>query len=108
MIKLLTMIGTGIPAIIAGIIAWLGRKFGVAAASVATMLLLTAAMIACINTIVNAVLVYAVLPAWLGSALGALIPGNFSAVLAAIVSSRICGAAFDLAMGKVKVINSAN
>ncbi|MCX7166582.1 MAG: hypothetical protein NTV11_09945, partial [Rhodocyclales bacterium] len=76
--------------------------------SVATMLFLTAGMIAAINGIYSAVLSAAILPAWLASGIGALVPASFGATVAAIVSARIVGAAYDLAMGKVKVINSAN
>lgn len=108
MIKLISVLVAGIPAIIAGLIAFLGRKIGVASASIASMLFLTAALIVAINGIYSAVLTTAVLPAWLATGMGALVPSTFGATVAAIVSARIVGAAYDLAMGKVKAINSAN
>lgn len=108
MIKLLLLLGSAIPALIAGMIAWFGRKFSVAAATILTMVLLTAAMIACINAILGSILAVLSLPAWVSNSIGMFIPADFGAVLGAIVSAKICRAAYDLAMDKARALNSAS
>lgn len=108
MLKLITMIGGGIPALIAGFLAFLGRKAGVAAASIASFVLITAGMILCINAILQHVLTLLSLPGWISAGVGMFIPINFAAVLSAIVSSRICRAAYDMAKFKIVAINGAH
>jgi len=89
------------------LIAFLGRKFSVATTTITGFVLLTAVLIACINNLVSAVLAMLQLPNWIAAGLGFFIPSNFGAVLAAIISSHICRAAYDLAMLKIKTINAA-
>lgn len=108
MLKLITVLTSGIPAIISAVIAFIARKAGTAAATVASFIFLTAAFIACINTILQTLLVILTPPTWIANSLGLFIPANFTAVLSAIVSARICSVAYDLAMLKVKAINNAN
>lgn len=108
MLKLIGLLATGIPAIIAAFLAFLTRKAGVAAASIASFVLITAGMILCINAILQHVLSLIVLPAWIATSVGMFIPINFAAVLAAIVSSKICRAAYDMAKFKIVAINNAH
>lgn len=108
MIKIATSLATGIPALVAATLAFFTRKFGVATATIATMLFLMAGMIAAINGIYTALLSTAILPEWLATGLGVFIPASFTATVSAIVSARVVGAAFDLAIGKVKAINDAS
>jgi hypothetical protein len=108
MLKLIALLGSGIPAIIGGLIALLGRKLGTATASVAAFVVMTAAFIACINSILQSVLSILTVPPWIAGSVGMFIPADFSAVLAAVVSSRICRVAYDLAIDKVRIINGAS
>jgi len=90
-----------------GIIALLGRKATTVAATLGTFVLLLTAFIACINTIFATVISLMIVPAWVSNSIGMFIPGDFTAVLSAIMSSRLCRAGYDLAMEKVRAINSA-
>lgn len=108
MLKLIGLLASGIPAIIAAMLAFMTRKAGVAAASIASFVIITAGMILCINAILQHVLSLIVLPAWIATSVGMFIPINFAAVLAAIVSSKICRAAYDMAKFKIVAINNAN
>lgn len=108
MIRLITLLVSGIPAIISGVIAFLARKLGTATASVAAFVVLTAAFIASINTALQAVLSAMQLPSWAANAVGMFIPANFAVVLGAVVAAKIARAAYDLALEKIKVISSAN
>lgn len=93
---------------LAALVAWLGRKFGVATTAVLSAVLLTAAFVACINSILQNVLAAMVIPSWIVGSLGMFLPASFSVTLAAIMSSYICRAAYDMAIIKIKMINSAS
>lgn len=108
MIKLITLLVTGIPAIISGVIAFLARKLGTVTASMAAFGILTVAFIASINTALNTVLAAMQLTPWAATAVGMFIPSNFGVVLGAVVAAKISKAAYDLAISKVKVISAAN
>lgn len=108
MLKLIGVLTSGIPAIVAAILAFITRKAGTAAGSIAAFVLLTTAFIACINTILNTVLTVMTVPAWISSGVGMFVPGNFTACLSAIMSAKICRSAYDLAMEKVRAINNAS
>jgi hypothetical protein len=108
MIKLLTMLGAGIPALVGGLIAFIGRKWGTVAATVAMFGVLTAAFIACINLLLGQLLTLLNPPAAIANALGMFFPSDFASVLSVIVSSKICRAAYDLAMDKARVYASAS
>ncbi|HVL77379.1 MAG TPA: DUF5455 family protein [Noviherbaspirillum sp.] len=108
MLKLISMLATGIPAVIGGLIAFLGRKAGVAAASIASFVIITMGLILCLNAILQALLAMLVIPAWLANSIGLFIPINWSACLAAIVSSKICRAAYEMAKFKIVAINNAS
>lgn len=108
MIKLLAMLGAGIPAIIGGLIAMIGRKWGTVASTLAIFVFLTTAFIVCINLLLNNLLLLISPPPAIATALGMFMPADFSAVLATIVSSKICRAAYDLAMDKAKMYASAS
>jgi len=106
MIKLLALLGAGIPAIITGLIAMIGRKWGVVTATWAMFAAITVMFVACINTILQSVLNVLTLPSIL-QYLGWFIPSNWTLCLGAIVSAKICSAARDLAWSKVKTFASA-
>lgn len=108
MLKLLAMLGAGLPAIVAALLAFLTRKFGTATATIASFIILTAAFIACINIILQTVLGLIQIPSWIANSVGLFIPVNFTACLSAIMSARICRVAYDMAFDKIKLINSAS
>jgi hypothetical protein len=107
MIKLITLLVAGIPALIGGFLALLGRKWAVLTGTLSLFVLLVGVFVACINQLVDALLALATIPAWAVAAIGYGIPGDFALCLASIVSSRICRAAFDLAMEKARAFNTA-
>jgi hypothetical protein len=108
MLKLITVLTSGIPAIIAAVLTFITRKVGVAAGSIASFVIITAGLILCINAILQSVIAMIVIPAWIANSIGLFIPIDFAACLAAIVSSKICRAAYDMAKFKIVAINSAS
>jgi hypothetical protein len=108
MIKLVTVLVTGIPAVISAILAFIARKLGTAAGSIAAFVIITTGMILCLNAILQTVLAMMVVPSWLANSVGLFIPVDFAACLSAIVSSKICRAAYEMAKFKITAINNAN
>jgi hypothetical protein len=108
MLKLITMLAGGFTGVISSFIALVGRKAGTAAASITAFVIITSGFIACINSILNSVLTIITMPGWIANAIGIFIPSDFSAVIAGVVSSRICRAAYELAMLKLEMINNAS
>lgn len=108
MIKLITLLASGIPAIIAAIIAFVTRKVGTAAGSLVSFALLTVAFVGCINLIFSTVLGAITLPTWLANGVGMFMPFNFSLCVSSIWSAKTCRAMYDMARFKIKLINSAN
>lgn len=98
----------GIVGLGASIVAFMGRKVVTAAATIAAFVLLLGVFVACINTILQSILAVLAMPEWIANAVGMFIPFDFGLVLAAIVSSKTCGAAYRMAMTKIKAINFAN
>lgn len=95
------------PTITAWAIAFFTRKVLVAGMTIGTFILLTAAFIVCIKTMVTYVLGLAVLPAWLSMGFGMFIPADFSLVLSQILAAQSCRWAYDKAIDKIRLINSA-
>jgi len=108
MIKLITLLVGGVPAVIASLIAFMARKLGTVTVTVAAFVLMTAVFITCINSVLSSVLSLLDVPAWIANGVGLFIPADFTAVLASVVSSKICRSAYDLAMLKIKTIAAAN
>lgn len=96
------------PTLTAWAIALFTRKILVATATVAAFVLLTAAFIVCIKQMILIVMALAVLPSWLVLAFGMFIPFNFSVVLSNILAAQSCRWAYDKAMDKIRMINSAS
>lgn len=95
------------PTITAWAVAFFTRKIAVAGASIGSFILLTAAFIVCIKQMVVYVLALAVLPSWLSMGFGMFIPFNFSLVLSQILAAQSCRWAYDKAIDKIRLINSA-
>jgi hypothetical protein len=106
MIKLITLLVAGIPAIIAAVLAQLGRKWVTVAAAIALAVSLTAGFVALINTLVGSLASLLSAPGWISNAVGMFIPADFGLCVAAIVSAHIARAAYDFAIGKVKLFNT--
>jgi hypothetical protein len=107
MVKLITLLVAGIPAIISGFLALLARKWLVFAATAAVMVTLTVTFIAVINGIVGSVLAAAVVPAWAQNGIGYAIPSDFALCVGAMVSSRVARAVYEFAMKKAHMFNTA-
>ena len=107
MIKLITMFVAAIPVFFTGIIAFLARKWGVFAATATLMIALTVAFIGVINGVVASVLSSASLPGWAAAGIGFGIPSDFALCIGALVSSRIARAAYEMAMDKARMFNTA-
>lgn len=105
MIKLITLLVGGIPALIAAILASFGRKWVTLAAAIAAYVGVTVAFIAVINTIVGAIAITS--PGYFANAIGMFVPSNFGACLGSIIGAHIGRAAYDLAVGKIKLFNAA-
>jgi len=89
------------------IVGFFGRKLFMVTSSIASFIFLTAAFIVCIKYLLTTLLALAVMPAWVSVAVGTFIPHNFSAILASIMSAQSCRWAYDKALDKIKLINSA-
>lgn len=96
------------PTITGWAVAFFTRKIAVAGASIGSFILLTAAFVVCIKTMVLYVMSLAVLPAWLSAGVGMFIPADFSLVLSNILAAQSCRWAYDKAMDKIRMINGAS
>lgn len=108
MTKLITFLFTGIPALFSAFFAFYARKHTTAIAGLLAFASMLVIFISCINLILQTVINLIVVPAWILTALGMFIPANFSVVLAAIISGRICRAAFDWGVKKTDLVVKAN
>lgn len=108
MIRLITLLASGIPAIIAAIISFVTRKVGTASGSIVSFAIITIAFVAGINVIFQSVLSLISLPEWAANGIGMFFPSNFSLCVAAIWSAKTCRVMYDVARFKIKIINSAN
>lgn len=108
MIKLITVLVTGIPALFAMMVAHLGRKFSTITATFLAMGLLLTTFISCINLLLQSVVSLLAIPAWLAVPVGMFVPANFAVVLSTLVSARICRAAYDWMSKKAELIAIAN
>lgn len=113
MIKLITGIYAGVTSMIAAIFAIASRKAGTVAGGLAAFAWLTIIFIACINALVQSVIgmittAQAAVWAWLLTPIGMFIPSNFALVMSAIISGKICRAAYDLGRKKTDIIVYGN
>lgn len=106
MFQLLGFFTTSITAVIAGILQSFGRKGIVATASLSMTVALAIAFTVCIGELATLLITLLDFPVWL-TPIFWIIPGNFAAVMGALISGHICRAAYDLAMEKVRLVNSA-
>lgn len=108
MIKLIALLASGIPAIIAAIIGFIARKAGTAAASLVTYLALVVAFIACNQAIFGTVSAMFSPPAWIANVIGMFLPMNFILCVSSVMAAYICRVAFDMGRFKLKLVNNAS
>lgn len=96
-----------VPSIINWLLIFVTRKIAVVTATLASFVLLTAAFVVCIKTMITYVMTLAVIPPVFASAIGMFIPFNFSIVLSQILASQSCRWAYDKAIEKIALINNA-
>lgn len=107
MIKLIGYFVAGIASVISSIIAFAGRKAVFATLAIAVALSLTVAFIVALKAVLLAVTNTLVMPSWLAS-IAWFVPSNFVAVFSALVAAHVVRAAYDLAITKLKLVNSAS
>lgn len=108
MVKLLAFLFSTIPSLFTAFFAFYARKYTTVVAALLASAAMLVIFISCINVILQTVLALLVIPAWLLTSLGMFIPSNFALVMAAMVSGRICRAAYDYGSRKVTIIALAN
>lgn len=104
---ILAAILSGLASLVSGLLAMFGRKLSVASAAIAALFALTAAFVVIVSLTVQAVANFIVLPSFL-QPIGWFVPSDFTFCISSIFSARISRAAYDLAMAKVRLINSAS
>lgn len=95
------------PVLFGWIASFITRKLVVLGITVSTFLLLTGAFLICIRYMIETVLGLAIMPSWISLAVGMFMPFNFVFVLSNILSAEACRWAYDKAIEKVQLINSA-
>jgi hypothetical protein len=85
----------------------LGRKILTLAGVLVTFIAITTAFVICIKNIIIGVNAVAHLPPWLSLTLVKFLPTNFTAVVSKIFGAHACRWAYDKAIEKIKLINSA-
>lgn len=108
MAKLVAFLFTTIPALFGVFFQYYARKYTTAIAGIMAFGAMLVIFISCINLILQSVLTLIVIPAWLTTPIGMFIPSNFALVLSAMVSGRICRAAFDYGNKKTDLVVKAN
>lgn len=94
--------------IFAYFLAFFGRKYTVATAGVLAFVATTITMIVCMKSILTGVIALIVMPAWIATFIAWLIPSNFIAVVSAILSGKICKAAYNVINTKIDLITKAS
>ena len=103
-----TFLGTFVSSLFTQLLLVFGRKYTVGVATILAYLSFTFVFIACIKTIVAALLAALTIPAWIYTAIAVFVPSNFISCIAAIVSGEICTKAYRMTLTKIKMMNSAS
>jgi len=113
MIKLIAGLWSGILSLIAALFAIASRKVTVVTAGLTAFTALTVAFVASINALVGSLASAisaaqsGVLPLFLGF-VGQFMPSNFAVIVGAVVSAKICRAAYDLGRKKTDILVYGN
>lgn len=108
MARLIAFLFTTIPALFSAFFAFYARKYTTAVAGLLAFAAMLVIFVSCINLILQSVLALIVIPAWLTVSVGMFIPSNFAVVLSAMVSGRICRAAWEYGQKKTDLVVKAN
>lgn len=108
MTKLIAFLFTTIPALFSAFFAFYARKYTTAVAGLLAFGAMLVIFVSCINLILQTVIALIVVPSWLTVSIGMFVPGNFAVVLSAMVSGRICRAAWDYGQKKTDIVVKAN
>lgn len=104
---LITWLYSGFVAIIAGLVAFAGRKLVVSTAALLVFMALTVAFILAMQSLASTLAAAVVMPVWLAP-IAWFVPSNFLAVFGVLVSAHVTRAAYDLAVAKLKMVNSSS
>ena len=107
MIKLITMLVGAIPAFISGVLMMFTRKWAVLTASLTIFAAITLAFVVLINGFLATLSSGMVIPTDISDFVGMFIPSNFALCLATLVSAKIARGAYDLAVEKTRMFNTA-
>lgn len=107
MIKLIGYFIAGIGSVITSLLALAGRKAVFAALAIAVALSLTVGFIAALKSVLASVTASMIMPSWLVT-IAWFVPSNFVAVFSALVAAHAVRAAYDLAITKLKLVNSSS
>lgn len=108
MARLVLFLFTTLPAIFTAFLSYYGRKYTTAIAGLLAFASMLVIFVSCINLILQSILTLVVVPAWLTVSVGMFMPSNFALVLSAMVSGRICRAAWDYGQKKTDIVVKAN
>lgn len=108
MARLIAFLFTTIPALFSAFFAFYARKYTTAVAGLLAFSAMLVIFVSCINVILQSVLSLIVIPEWLLIPVGMFIPSNFTVILSAMVSGRICRAAWNYGQKKTDLVVKAN
>ena len=103
-----TFLGTFVSSLFTQLLILFGRKYTIGVATILAYLSITFVFIACIKTLVAAVLAAMVIPSWVYTPIAVFIPSNFISCVSAIISGEICTKAYRMTLTKIQMMNSAN
>lgn len=106
--KLLVFLFTTIPTLFGLFMASYARKYTTVVAGLLAFAAMLVIFVSCISLILQSVLSLIVIPTWAITSIGMFIPANFVVVLSAMVSGRICRAAFDYGNKKTDLVVKAS
>lgn len=96
-----------IPAVTTWAINFFTRKIRTVVTTVAGFVLLTGAFVVCITKLIAICTAFLTISPFMAFALGIFLPYNFKIVLSSIMSAKSCRWAYDKAIEKLKMVNSA-
>ncbi len=103
-----TSFTTAVGSLFAYFLAIFGRKYAVATATVLAFIATTLTFIVCLKQILAVVIGTLIMPSWLVYFIGLFVPSNAISVFSAILSGRICAAAYEIMKFKIDLISKSN
>ena len=104
---MLTAIGNALTLLGALLFQMFGRKGATVTAIIFAFIAATLVFVVCMREFILLLITYVVMPAWLAP-LAWFVPLNFTFVCSTLLAARSCRAAYDYAVSKYRLINSAN